>query len=117
MKHKLFTYKYFWLYFTIVLAGVPLLRSMYVLHMMIMSFIYIIFCSSWDLISGVAGQITFGHAGLFATGAYTSAILSLRYGVSPWIGVLIGRMIVATLGLVIGFPSLRLKVTFLPFRP
>src|SRR4030081_3207355 len=43
---------------------------------------------AWNIAGGYAGLISFGHAAFFGVGAYTSTILLLRYGITPWIGIL-----------------------------
>jgi branched-chain amino acid transport system permease protein len=46
-------------------------------------------------------------------GAYVSSLLALRLGLSPWIGLLIGALVAVLFGIIIGFPSLRLKGDYL----
>ena len=46
-------------------------------------------------------------------GAYTSSLLALQYGISPWIGLIIGACVAALLGIVIGLPSIRLRGDYL----
>ena len=45
---------------------------------------------AWNLMGGYAKQLSLGHAAYFGLGAYTSTILLIRFGVSPWIGMLAG---------------------------
>jgi branched-chain amino acid transport system permease protein len=65
--------------------------------------------SAWNIISGFGGQLSFGHAAFFGVGAYTMAILSVRHGVSPWLGILIGGVIASILAVLIGIPTFRLR--------
>lgn len=85
----------------------------YLLHILIITGIYIILALSLNLIVGYTGLASLGHASFFAVGAYTSSLLALRLGVSPLIGFLIGACAACLLGVVIGFPSLRLKGDYL----
>lgn len=54
-----------------------------------------------------------GHAAFSCLGAYTSALLALNFGVSPWLGLLIGATFAGVSGLIIGYPSIRLKGDYL----
>jgi branched-chain amino acid transport system permease protein len=65
--------------------------------------------SSWNILAGFGGQMSFGHAAFFGVGAYTMAILYDRHGVSPWIGILAGAGIAMVLALLIGLPTFRLR--------
>lgn len=62
---------------------------------------------------GYTGLPALGHAAFSAVGAYSSALLALNYGVSPWIGLLMGACFAGLLGVIIAYPSLRLKGDYL----
>ena len=85
----------------------------YLLHILIISGIYIILTLSLNLILGYTGIPALGHIAFACVGAYTSSLLALNYGISPWVGLLIGAVFASLLGLVIGFPSMRLKGDYL----
>jgi branched-chain amino acid transport system permease protein len=85
----------------------------YLLHILIIAGIYIIFTMSLNLIVGYTGLPALGHAAFSCVGAYTSALLALRLGLSPWIGLMAGAIVAAVLGVIIGFPSVRLKGDYL----
>lgn len=85
----------------------------YLLHILIISGIYIILTLSLNLILGYTGIPALGHIAFACVGAYTSSLLALNYGISPWIGLLIGACFASILGLIIGFPSMRLKGDYL----
>jgi branched-chain amino acid transport system permease protein len=85
----------------------------YLLHILIISGIYIILTLSLNLILGYTGIPALGHIAFACVGAYTSSLLALNYGISPWIGIFIGACFASILGLVIGFPSMRLKGDYL----
>jgi len=85
----------------------------YLLHILVITGIYIILTLSLNLVLGYTGLASLGHAAFSCVAAYTSSLLALSYGVSPWFGLLIGAIVAAISGLVIGFPSLRLKGDYL----
>jgi branched-chain amino acid transport system permease protein len=64
---------------------------------------------AWNLMGGYAKQLSLGHAAFFGLGAYTSTILLIRYGVSPWIGMLAGGVVAMLASLPIGALCFRLR--------
>jgi len=85
----------------------------YLLHILVITGIYIILTLSLNLVVGYTGLPALGHAAFSCVGAYVSSLLALNLGFSPWLGLLIGACVAALLGVVIGFPSLRLKGDYL----
>ena len=55
----------------------------YIMHLLIASFFYAILASSWSMLSGSAGQFSFGHMGFMGVGAYTTALFSHYFYLSP----------------------------------
>lgn len=84
----------------------------YYQDIVILTFLWTGLASAWNLYSGYCGRLSIGHAAYLGIGAYSSTILYLNYGVSPWIGMLAGCVISALAALVIGGTTLRLKGTF-----
>ena len=78
-------------------------------HVLIMSGIYIILTTSLNLVAGYAGLLSFCHGAFYAVGAYAGAILTLKLGFPFWAEVLGAACIAGIGGLVIGFPSLRVR--------
>lgn len=66
-----------------------------------------------NILAGVTGQISLGHAGFYAVGAYTAAILSVRYGWNPLATLPIVFVLTCILGLMLAWPALRLKGPYL----
>jgi branched-chain amino acid transport system permease protein len=64
---------------------------------------------AWNLIGGYAKQLSLGHAAYFGLGAYTSTILQIRFGISPWIGMLAGGVVAMLASLPIGALCFRLR--------
>ena len=62
---------------------------------------------AWNILGGLAGQLSFGHAAFIGAGAYTSSILYVHFGVNPWIGMFGGALVAAALGLFVGYLSFR----------
>ena len=85
----------------------------YVMRIVTFTSLFAIFAASWDLLAGYTGQVNFGHALFFGAGAYTSALLSLRLGLSPWITVWIGTLVATAFGAVVGFLCQRLRGSYL----
>jgi branched-chain amino acid transport system permease protein len=94
----------------VLLAVYPLLVSnRFFLHLSIMVLLYALLGMSWNLLGGYTGQISFGHAAFFGTGAYTSTILLLRFGISPWLGMFAGAALAVLLSLPLGWLTFRLR--------
>ena len=64
---------------------------------------------AFNLFSGYSGLLSFGHAAFFGIGAYTVALLLVMAGVSPWLGVVVAGVVGGLAGLVIGYPTFRLR--------
>lgn len=75
--------------------------------------INIILAVSLNLINGIAGQFSLGHAGFMAVGAYVSALISIHLNWPLLVAITIGAIAAAFLGILIGLPTLRLKGDYL----
>src|SRR6266702_4209254 len=79
-------------------------------------YIWIVFfaqCSAaWNLIGGFAGQYSFGHSAFLGLGAYTSTLLYLNLGLTPWLGMLVGGAVAAAAAAIIAIPCFRLRGAF-----
>ncbi len=64
---------------------------------------------AFNLFSGYSGLLSFGHAAFFGLGAYTVALLLVKWGISPWIGIVVAAGVGAIAGIVIGYPTFRLR--------
>jgi len=95
---------------TLGLIVLPLFGpSPFYLHLMILIFMYAVMSQSWNVIAGLSGQISLGHGAFFGIGAYTSSVLYVQYGLTPWLGILLGMVFAALVAIAIGIPMLRLS--------
>jgi branched-chain amino acid transport system permease protein len=94
-----------------VLLVVPVVLSNepFLMHIYIMLCLYGVLGQAWNIIGGYAGQVSLGHTVFFGVGAYTSTILLLKVGLSPWIGMVAGMGLSALSSAVIGYPCFRLS--------
>ena len=94
---------------------VPLMTSneYYVHSVMAKVCVYVILVAGLDLVVGYSGNVSVGHAGLFAVGAYTTAILMWRLDVPFPLAALAGIVLGAAFGLLLGVPALRLSGPYL----
>lgn len=81
----------------------PLVASPYVLHLLVLVALFGAVAVAWNILGGFAGQMSLGHALFVGAGAYTSTALFLRWSVTPWLGMLAGSLLAATLGGTIGY--------------
>ena len=75
--------------------------------------INIILAASLNLINGITGQFSIGHAGFMALGAYVGAIMTVKFALPLIAAIIVGALAAALLGFVIGLPTLRLKGDYL----
>ncbi|MCL1594877.1 MAG: branched-chain amino acid ABC transporter permease [Actinomycetia bacterium] len=90
-----------------VLALLPLGVSPFLLSVGTSVLIFALAGVGWNVLSGFAGQFSFGHAAYFGLGSYTVAILLTKYSISPWIGLIAGGFVAAIFGLLVGWVSFR----------
>ena len=95
----------------LVVVGIsPLfIKNDFYLDGFILVFVWGAFAGAWNIISGYAGMVSLGHNAFFGIGAYTSTLLLLRCGLTPWLGMLVGGLLSACVGLVLGIVCFRLR--------
>lgn len=94
----------------LIAFGLPLvIRSATYLHILVLLFFYAYLTTSWNLVGGFAGVLPLGHAAFVGIGAYSSTILFLQYGISPWIGMLVGGVLATFAGVLIGLPTFKMR--------
>jgi branched-chain amino acid transport system permease protein len=91
----------------LVLLALPAVLSSYLVTIFITIFFYGYLGQAWNIVGGYAGQLSAGHAAFVGIGAYTSAMLSLQLGLTPWVGMFVGGVLAAVLGALIGYLGFR----------
>ena len=86
----------------VALLLLPAVASSYAVTVFIFIFFYGYLGQAWNILGGYGGQLSAGHAAFVGVGAYATTLLSMHWGVSPWIGMLVGGALAAALGAVIG---------------
>lgn len=92
-----------------LLAALPLVLPNYRTAFLVTTFMYVTLASSWNIIAGYTGYVSFGHAAFFGLGAYTAALLMLRLGAHWLLAALAGGAVAALIALPLGFILLRLR--------
>lgn len=97
-------------------VGLPVAAALLVLpfvvpstwqNLLITTFYYAFLGQAWNILGGYAGQLSLGHAAFFAIGAYTSVVLNMTTGLSPWLGMFVGAVLAVLLSQVIGYLGFR----------
>lgn len=102
------------LFLTLLIIVLPfIIVNPYYIGILVFLGIYSLITIGLSLLIGYAGQISLGHAAFFGIGAYTSGILSTRFGLSPWFGMLAAIFLACGVAFVIGAPALKLKGHYL----
>lgn len=91
----------------------PFVLNQYWLHVAIISLFYVMLASSWNLIAGYTGQVSFAHAAFAGVGAYASGMLALYAGVHPVLGILAGTSLAGLLGAALGGLCIRMGGIYL----
>ena len=99
----------------LLLAGLALavfvfpwaVQSSYWLNLVNLAISFSVACLGLNIVLGYTGQLSLGHAAFFALGAYASAVLNMRLGISPWLGMFVGALLAvdsATTALIVMVP-------------
>ena len=93
----------------IALLAFPLVfKKPFPQRMMILIFMYALLAEAWNILGGYAGQVSLGHAVFFGLGAYTSSFMLIQWGMTPWLGMVVGILIAVVVSTIIGYPCFRL---------
>jgi branched-chain amino acid transport system permease protein len=95
----------------VVAAGVVLtlaIEERYHHRVLTLVFLWAAMGLAWNIISGYAGQISFGHQVFFGIGAYVTVLLVVKAGLTPWIGMVVAMAVAVLAAMLIGLPTFRL---------
>jgi branched-chain amino acid transport system permease protein len=81
----------------------------YWIRVLTFTLLFAAMAQAWNIVGGLANQTSLGHAAFFGIGAYTSTVLLLKFGISPWLGMLAGGALGGIAALVIAIPTMRLQ--------
>ena len=96
-------------FFAAAALGPVVVRDAFLLDGLILILLWGASAAAWNVAGGYAGQVSLGHAAFFGLGAYSAALLGTRWGISPWIGLVVGAVLATAFGLILGFLSNRLR--------
>ncbi len=99
--------------FLVVMVVGLFIKNPFILNMLSLAALSVIVVIGLNLLLGFAGQISLGHAGFVALGAYISSILAIRLNINPWLSILIAVLVSSAFGALIGYPTLKLKSHYL----
>ncbi len=91
----------------VILLVLPAFLSSYALTIFILILFYAFLGQAWNIVGGYTGQLSAGHAAFVGVGAYTAAMLSTEWGLTPWLGMFVGAVLAAALGAIIGYLGFR----------
>ena len=100
--------------FVLLLAVIPVVVSEFYVTLANYIGLYVLVVLGVVLLTGVAGQVSFGQAAFVGLGAYTTAYLSTAYGLSPWLSLCAGLFLTGVIAFVLGFLTLRMRGHYLP---
>jgi branched-chain amino acid transport system permease protein len=111
MLQRFYTHGALWLGVGLaaVIALPLVVTGVFALDIFIRVLLFSFIGTAWNLIGGYAKQLSLGHAAYFGLGAYTSTILQIDFGISPWIGMIVGGGVAALASLPIGWLCFRLR--------
>src|SRR4051812_35345015 len=96
--------------FAIAYAAIAMfVKNSYYQLMLTLVLVWAVFGLSWNILSGYTGLISFGHAAFFGIGAYTTVLGQVYLNLSPWVTIPIAVALGALAGLIVGFPTFRLR--------
>jgi branched-chain amino acid transport system permease protein len=98
-----------------ILAALPLMLSGYYLAIFTLAMVYVALASSWNIVGGMAGQISLAHSLFTGIGAMLASALLLKLGINMWLGLVIAAALSALLGAIIAWIDFRFQLGHLSF--
>jgi branched-chain amino acid transport system permease protein len=103
----------FWAVVIVLLAMAPFVLRSYNLYLLNLAAVKIIAAIGLALLTGYTGQLSIGHAGFLAIGAYGTALLAQHFGLPFWVGIPVAGLISGLAGFILLIPALRLTAIYL----
>ena len=104
----------FWIGFVAV-GSMPFWLPPYYLGVAILALVYVGLALAWNIVAGIAGQMSLGHSVFVGIGALLSSALLLRLGLNMWLGMAIAAAVSAALGAFIAWLDFRFRLSHLSF--
>ncbi len=92
-----------------LLPGFLLASNSHVLQVLTLALLFASMAQSWNLVGGLANQMSLGHAAFFGVGAYTSTLLLIHFGLTPWVGMIAAAGLGGALAFLISLPTMQLQ--------
>ena len=93
----------------VALLLAPLVTGDYGLHALVVSMTFLLPALGLNLILGYAGMLSFAQMAFFGVGAYTSALIAMRWGTPFWLNIVAGAVVAGLVAIPLGIPALRLR--------
>jgi branched-chain amino acid transport system permease protein len=93
----------------VAISAPQVITGAYYQNLAILALLYAVVAANWDLTIGYAGLFNFAHIAFFGLGAYTSGVLTTKYGISPWLGIAAAAGLCVVVGAAVAFPCTRLR--------
>jgi branched-chain amino acid transport system permease protein len=107
---KLLTHLTAWVALILIAAAMPILIKVpYFIHLIILAFVWIVLAQGQNLIQGLVGYVSIAQAGFMGIGAYFSTLLTVNFGWSVWMTLLLAPLFTGLVSVLVGYPSLRVK--------
>lgn len=81
----------------------------YGIRILCLALLFAAMAQSWNIVAGLANQISLGHAAFFGIGAYTSTLLLIHFGLTPWLGMIAAALLGGVAAFLISLPTMRLR--------
>jgi len=86
-----------------------LVKNSYYQHLLILFLMWVVIGSGWNVIAGYTGQVSFGDAAFFGTGAYAAGLFASKLGISAWWGMVFGGFAAMAIAFPFGWICFRLR--------
>jgi branched-chain amino acid transport system permease protein len=93
----------------VALLPVALRFNPYYLSILVSALVLGAVAIAWNVLGGLCGQVSFGHAGFFGVGAYASAVLAMKADLSPVVAMPLAGLVGVLAALLIGLPAFKLR--------